>query len=139
MLKDFTNSLVGLKAEVGMVTSEFRDFCENRRSPYRSKISMRIQQCRPFFMSTSISQSDFEVLAQILESLVTIFCSYETRCKIMLRRARMMILDVNRIRILKRIQIFTRKFQNAAHWLSKSGKHVDAQSRHRKCPFWSVF
>ena len=53
-----------------MVTSEFRDFCENRKSPYRSKISMRIQRCRPFFMSTSISQSDFEALAQIVESSV---------------------------------------------------------------------
>ena len=53
-----------------MVTSEFRDFCENRKSPYRSKVSMRIQRSRPFFMSTWISQSDFEVLAQILESFV---------------------------------------------------------------------
>ena len=53
-----------------MVTSEFRDFCENRKLPYRSKILMRIQRCRPFFMSTSISQSDLEVLGRILESLV---------------------------------------------------------------------
>ena len=60
-----------LKAEeVGMVTSEFRHFCENRKSTYRSKVSMRIQRSRPFFMSTWISQSDFEVLAQILESFV---------------------------------------------------------------------
>ena len=61
---------IPLKAEVGMVTSEFRHFCENRKSTYRSKVSMRIQHSRPFFMTTWISQSDFEVLAQILESFV---------------------------------------------------------------------
>ena len=78
------------------------------------------------------SYSDFGVLCQM-------FCSYENWCKIMLRRATKMILGVNRIRILQRIQIYTRKFQNAAHWLSKSEKHVHAQSRHQKCPFWSGF
>ena len=57
----------------------------------------------------------------------------------MLRRATKMILGGNRIRILQRTQIYTLKFQNTAHWLSKSEKHVHAQSRHQKCPFWSGF
>ena len=61
------------------------------------------------------SYSDFGVLCQM-------FCSYENWCKIMLRRATKMILGVNRIRILQRIQIYAREFQNAAHWLSKSVK-----------------
>ena len=61
------------------------------------------------------SYSDFGVLCQM-------FCSYENWCKIMLRRATKMILGVNRIRILQRIQIYTRKFQSVSHWLSKSEK-----------------
>ena len=60
-----------------MATSQFRDFCENRKLPCRSKISMWIQRCRPIFMSTSIYQWDLEVLAQILESFV--------RCSVLMK------------------------------------------------------
>ena len=74
----------------------------------------------------------FDVLRQILQCYWNLYSS-------MLRQAMKTILGANRIRISQRIRIFSWEFQNIAQWLPKSRKHVQIESRDRKCPFWSGF
>ena len=90
-------------------------------------------------MSTSISQLDLEVLTQILESFV--------RCSVLMKIGVRSCSDELRRWFWVEIALefysgFKYTHENSRMQLTgcqNRKKHVHAQSRHRKCPFWSGF